>query len=104
MDGEEPKRTDELGRFTPGNGGRPKGTPNKATQRAREAITLLLDQNSDRLQGWLEEIYEAEGAKVAWQCFTDLVEFGVPKLSRSDVHATVDGAVHIHATPTEQKL
>ena len=38
--------------------GRPKGVPNKATTKAREAIAQLVDGNADRLVGWLDRVAE----------------------------------------------
>jgi hypothetical protein len=69
--------------------GKPKG-PNKSTKLAREAITVFIDGNADRLQGWLDEIAQTEGPKAAFQCFTDLIEYSVPKLSRTE-HSGIDG-------------
>lgn len=71
-------------------GGSRKGSPNKATVLAREAIGLLIDQNSARLQGWLDEIAQEEGALAALHCFTDLIEYHVPKLARTE-HTGKDG-------------
>lgn len=86
--------------------GRPKGSPNKATQAAREAIGLFVDRNSHRLQGWLDAI--AGGVKqidpesgeesyvikpdpqTAFELFQSVIEYHVPKLQRTDVNATVD--------------
>ena len=65
-------------------GGSRKGIPNKATKNAREAIARFIDGNADRLQGWLDEIAEQEGAKAAFACFSDLLEYHVPKLSRAE--------------------
>ena len=64
--------------------GRPKGLPNKATANAREAIARFVDGNADRLQGWLDEIHRDDGASAAFKCFSDLVEYHVPKLSRTE--------------------
>ena len=66
-------------------GGRPKGTPNKATANAREAIALFVDHNSAKLQGWLDDIAAQEGPKAAWNCLMDLIEYHVPKLQRTEV-------------------
>ena len=68
-----------------GGPGRPKGLPNKSTQAAREAIARFVDGNADRLQGWLEEIAQEKGAEAAFRCFTDLVEYHVPKLARTEL-------------------
>ncbi len=73
--------------------GRPKGVPNKATALAREAIAKFVDANSARLQGWLDEIAAEEGAKAAFNCFMDVVEYHVPKLAR-----------HEHSDPNGQPM
>jgi hypothetical protein len=66
-------------------GGSRKGSPNKATAAAREAIARFVDGNADRLQGWLDEIHAEKGAQAAFDCFTSLLEYHVPKLQRSEV-------------------
>ena len=64
--------------------GRPKGSPNKSTEMARQAIAKFVDDNSERFQGWLDEIYEEHGARDAFNCVKDLIEYHVPKLSRTE--------------------
>ena len=71
-------------------GGRKPGSPNKSTKAAREAIARFVDGNCDRLQAWLDEIHEKDGAQAAFKCFADLLEYHVPKLSRSE-HTGADG-------------
>jgi hypothetical protein len=65
--------------------GRPKGMPNKATAAAREAIAAFVDGNADRLQGWLDQIAEEKGPLAAFECFSTLLEYHVPKLARQEV-------------------
>lgn len=67
-------------------GGSRKGSPNKATANAREAIARFVDGNSDRLQGWLDEIAtdENQGPRAAMACFLEVLEYHVPKLARID--------------------
>lgn len=65
-------------------GGRQKGTPNKSTNQAREAIARFVDDNSERFQGWLDEI-AAEDPYKAFQCVKDLIEYHIPKLQRTDI-------------------
>lgn len=65
-------------------GGSRKGKPNKSTANAREAIARFVDGNADRLMGWLDEIEAADGPRAAFQCFSDLLEYHVPKLSRAE--------------------
>ena len=81
-------------------GGRAKGTPNKATANAREAIARLVDNNADRIQGWLDQIEAEQGAKAALTCFIDLIEYHVPKLARTELTGGGEGTepvrVRIH--------
>jgi len=71
-------------------GGSRAGIPNKATAAAREAISRFVDGNADRLQGWLDEIHQEKGAEAAFKCFSDLLEYHVPKLARHE-HSGPDG-------------
>ena len=78
--------------------GRPAGIPNKSTTMAREAIARFVDGNSDKLQGWLDEIAANEklGPKVAFDCFMQVAEYHVPKLARVEqVGDTDKPIVHI---------
>ncbi len=84
--------------------GRPPGVPNKATQAAREAIARFVDGNASRLQGWLDEIARDEGAKVAFNCFMDVVEYHVPKLQRTELTGKDGGAIEVKATPQDERL
>ncbi len=65
-------------------GGSRKGAPNKSTAQAREAIAMFVDGNADRLQGWLDQIAEDKGPQAAFDCFTSLLEYHVPKLARHE--------------------
>jgi hypothetical protein len=87
-------------------GGRSRGTPNKATLAAREAIGKFVDGNADRLQGWLDTIAKDEGPLSAFQCFTDLLEYHVPKLARTELTGKdgKDLAIAVHAAPYDEKL
>lgn len=63
--------------------GRPKGLPNKATQSAREAIAKFVDDNAEKLQGWLDKIAEKD-PKQAYDCFMSVIEYHIPKLARTE--------------------
>jgi len=80
--------------------GRPKGCVNKATSNAREAIARFVDGNCDRLNGWLDEIYQQDGPKAAFQCVTDLIEYHVPKLARTEHTGPEGGPVQHGVTLT----
>lgn len=73
--------------FVKGQSGNPKGgprEPRKATKNAREAIARLVDDNAERMQGWLDEIARDQGAQAAWKCLMDVVEYHIPKLQRTE--------------------
>jgi hypothetical protein len=71
----------------PKTGGREAGTPNKATGIARLAFANFVDNNSERLQEWLDDIAANEklGPKAAFDCLMQVAEFHVPKLARTEV-------------------
>lgn len=77
--------------------GRPVGVPNKATVNAREAVASFVEGNVERLNGWLDSIangvpdennpgkwLQPPSPKDAYNCFMDVVEYHIPKLSRVD--------------------
>lgn len=78
-----------------GQRGRKKGVPNKATANAREAIGRFVDGNSHRLQEWLEEVYKYHGAVAAVRCFSDLIEYHVPKLARTEVAGDAENPINV---------
>jgi hypothetical protein len=69
--------------------------PPKATLAAREAIASFVDGNTERLQGWLDQIAEQDGPKAAFQCFTTLLEYHVPKLARQELTGLNEGPVNV---------
>lgn len=44
---------------------------------------MFVDENADRLTGWLDRIAE-ENPKAAFDAFMSVCEFAIPKLSRSE--------------------
>jgi hypothetical protein len=58
-------------------------------------IASFVDGNSQRLQMWLDEVYERDGPKAAFACFSDLIEYHVPKLSRTEVTGKDEGPVEL---------
>jgi len=91
-------------------GGRQMGTPNKATNEARQAIALFVDQNASRLTGWLDRV--ADGVRdgdgefivppnpaKAFDMFQSVVEYHVPKLARMEVSGNDE-----HPIVVEQNL
>lgn len=85
-----------------GSGGSRKGVPNKSTATAREAIARFVDGNTDRLQGWLDEIAadEKQGPREAFRCLMDVMEYHVPKLARTEHTGDGGGPVKQSLTVT----
>ncbi len=73
--------------------GRPKGTSNKATDAARHAIALFVDENAHRLQEWLDKIAEKDPQK-AFDSFQSVIEYHIPKLARTTIEGDPDKPVH----------
>ena len=69
--------------------------PPRATMAAREAIARFVDGNSAKLQGWLDEVHDRDGPLAAIKCFSDLIEYHVPKLSRTEVTGKEEGPVEL---------
>lgn len=83
-------------------GGRVAGTPNKATQEARQAIALFVDSNAHRLTEWLDAV--ATGAHdgkpnpaKAFELFQSVVEYHVPKLARTELSGPEGGPIPLVA-------
>jgi len=78
--------SNKLGENNQGNAGkgRPKGSPNKSTARAREAIALFCEQNIPNMQKWLENIAKTDGDLAAFKCTLEMMEYYVPKLARTE--------------------
>lgn len=76
-------------------GGRKQGSLNKATLNAKEAIARFVDDNASRLQEWLDEIRDTQGPQAAFRCYMDLIEYHVPKLSRSIVSGPDEGPIQV---------
>lgn len=62
-------------------GGRQKGTPNKTTAEARQAIATLLEGRIDRLCNLLDRVEEDDPAR-ALGLYLQLLEYYVPKFAR----------------------
>ena len=92
-----------VGDGTPGPG-RPKGIPNRSTTNAREALARFVDNNADRLQGWLDEIAETQGPMAALRCWADVVEYHIPKLARTEHVGDGGGPVASTVTLDVSKL
>jgi hypothetical protein len=73
-----------MGRFKKGEGGRPKGIPNKTTIEFKHAVNNLLNYAAPKMVAWLEKIAETDPAR-ALDLMSKLAEYAHPKLARSEV-------------------
>jgi hypothetical protein len=86
--------------------GRPKGSPNKSTAAAREAIAQFVDGNAHKMQEWLEQV--AIGVKneenkfivlpnpeKAFGMLQSVMEYHLPKLARTEHTGDEDQPVKI---------
>lgn len=64
--------------------GRPKGSMNHYTKKAKEAFAMLLDDNLDNLSIWLSQV-AADDPKEALKIVMALSERFVPKLSQQQL-------------------
>jgi hypothetical protein len=99
----------------PKTGGRQAGTPNKATQQAREAIATFVDGNVHRLQGWLDDIAEGvignDGKVIvrpdperAFELFQSVIEYHVPKLARTELTGKDGKDLTVKFEPSDKGL
>lgn len=83
----------------PEGAGKRKGSANKSTTLAREAIAKFVDNNTSRLELWLDQIAE-ESPKDAFDCFTKVMEYHLPKLQRTE-QSGLDGGPIEHSLQVE---
>ena len=77
--------------------GRPKGSSNKSTTMAREAIARFVDGNAHKLEEWLDQVAQDNPAE-AFKLYQSVVEYHIPKLARTDTTVTgSDGGPVQHA-------
>jgi hypothetical protein len=92
-------KRDEEGRFVKGNvsRGRPKGSRNRISAEVREKFQQLVDSYSlDQMKIDLMELEPGERLKV----MTNLLDFFIPKLNRTDHSMTIGDETIIIKLPT----
>lgn len=87
--------------------GRPKGSPNKSTAQAREAIAAFVDGNAHKMQEWLEKVADGVYDEVndkwiappnpskAFELLQNVMEYHVPKLARTEHVGENDGPIKL---------
>jgi len=78
-------------------GGRKKGSQNKTTREIRESFQMFVEGNADQFQTWIERVAEKNPAK-AIELVSNLAEYVLPKLSRTEVKSEVEQSIKIDFT------
>ena len=71
--------------------GRPKGSMNKSSQVLRESLSFLIEENLDKMNEWIDRIAE-DDPRAAFQCIVSIMEFNIPKLTRTVIKEEDDKA------------
>jgi uncharacterized protein YeeX (DUF496 family) len=79
------------------NAGRPKGVQNKVTKETREAFKEFVEDNQEQFQGWIDRVAETNPAK-AIELVSNLAEYVLPKLSRTEIQGEVETKITIDFT------
>jgi hypothetical protein len=90
---------------TPKTGGRRPGTPNKATNDARQAIALFVEESTPRLLEWLQQVADGipehdlkPNPAKAIELVQGLCEYHIPKLARTEHTGKDGGAIESSVT------
>lgn len=80
--------------------GRPLGSVNKVTKTFRETVNALLEENSENVSVWLEQVATGSHGKEpapekALDLLAKLAEYAAPKLSRQEVTGANGGALQV---------
>ncbi len=65
-----------------------------AVGRMRWSLTQLIEDNSYKVQEWIDLVAVIDGPKDALDIYIKLLEFAVPKLSRAEVSVEDGGKTH----------
>lgn len=78
--------------------------PNKTTGRAREAFALLVENNVDKMQGWIDEVATDPklGKKIAFDMLMAISEYHIPKLARTEHVGDGGGPVEMRVSLIEK--
>jgi uncharacterized protein YqgV (UPF0045/DUF77 family) len=74
-------------------GGRTKGTPNKTTNKIREAFTKLVEANLENMTTWLETVADTN-PREALNIINQMAEYTTPKLARVENKIETDEEIN----------
>lgn len=83
-------------------GGRTSGTPNKVTKKTRDFINDLLESEQDNILEALEKIRKDNPIEYIKQ-WNALLEFGTPKLARTELVGDAKKPIEINVTKSYDK-
>lgn len=69
-----------------------KGIPNRTTQKVRDAVACIAENNIEKVQKWLEDIKDP---KHRLELFIRLLEYHIPKLARTELTGEDGGEIKI---------
>ena len=72
--------------------GKPKGTPNKTTNKVREAFQKLLEDNLENMTDWLSKVAD-DDPKAALDILNKMAEYTTPKLARVENKIETDEGI-----------
>jgi len=70
-------------------GKKSKRGPDSDTKKLRQAIGTFLDNNSERIEEWMDQVAK-EDPKEALKIFKDMAEYALPKLQRTELKSEQD--------------
>lgn len=90
-------------------GGRKKGTPNKATKTAREAIARIADGHAEDFIGWVKAVADGDDKRpanpeAAAKLYLSAIEYHIPKLARTELTGEGGGPVVVAASSADERL
>jgi uncharacterized protein YqgV (UPF0045/DUF77 family) len=74
-------------------GGRQKGTPNKTTNKIRDAFTKLVEANLENMTTWLETVADTN-PREALNIINQMAEYTTPKLARVENKIETDEEIN----------
>lgn len=103
-DSQNSKVQKATGRMLPPNAGkgRVKGVPNKSTQKVREMMAMIAEENAENFIAWLAETAAGNpeaglkpDPKGAADLYLKAIEYHIPKLARTEVTGDGGGPLSI---------
>ena len=84
--------------------GRPKGSLNRSSGKAKEAIARFCEGNAKSVQGWLKKIAKDDGPLAAMDTYLKVLEYHLPKLGRTEHTGPDGGPVTLQLNKADDEL